>query len=755
MIYKNPDLTPLALALAAAFLLTACGGGGGSKGGTRPDTPNPGTPTQPEPPPPAPVNPYKSPTSRNADRMTIPGGQTVLVSISDSIVNNEHSELNGVIAGYKPMSDGSAPFGKSSDANHGTAVASVVAGNTVGHSGNAKLLISHASSGGLSWPNLVSEGHVWALSQGARVINMSHGTAPAVVRVYDQVFSSLIANRGVATIGAGNDKANLTDKYFRDGQFIEGSFFSASGAAAANHSIIVGSVDRGGNLASSSAFPGESAGVQSRFLVAPGVSVTVASESGGTRTGSGTSFAAPVVAAGAATVMSLWPHMTGDQVATLLLSTASKDSPLYNRNNCGSNGAINCGYFYLGQGQLDMDAALMPQGALAIPTGDSVAGKSVAFNRSFSRLSPAFGDASGNVEAVSVAAFDDYGRDFHLPLNAMLRDSAKRGSMIGERMAAVVGQQSASVFEPVQQVSFDGTELAVQYDASGAVRKLNMSGQTNGVQWMAYSQPAQDAHSISDVAALNGMGLLSMQEDGRLDGNKPYQSGLGFAVPVAGAVTVGARYWVGHNQTALKEADQGSVSGARLEVGFSPIDALQLRFGAGSVHESNGLLGSSGSGALALNGSTTQTFSLGFDYRMDNGLSFFGRHQAGSIADAGGAHLIRSLSGGRVAESALGAAFSGDGWKLAAVASSPLRVSGATAHFDAPAGRTEDGRVITARQSVALSPSGRQHNYELAYVHELNNGGVAGVNLLRIEQPGHVRSASTEHAVMFHTGWKF
>lgn len=46
MIYKNPDLTPLALALAAAFLLTACGGGGGSKGGTRPDTPNPGTPTQ-------------------------------------------------------------------------------------------------------------------------------------------------------------------------------------------------------------------------------------------------------------------------------------------------------------------------------------------------------------------------------------------------------------------------------------------------------------------------------------------------------------------------------------------------------------------------------------------------------------------------------------------------------------------------------------------------------------------------------------
>ncbi|MBW7897052.1 MAG: S8 family serine peptidase [Opitutaceae bacterium] len=228
-------------------ILTACGGGGGG-GGTRPDAPSPGVPTKP-------ANPYASPTSRNADRLTIPNGREVLVSVADSPVNPDHPELKGRIAGHLPTSTGAAPFASDSTANHGTAVASRIAGNELGFAGNARLLVSSPGVHlfDVNWTN---DGHAWALSQGARVLNMSHQTSPSIMAAYGRTLNGAAAAGAVVTVGAGNAREDWSARQIQNGAVNPDSLIGANGRAALPYVLVVGATDPAGVRAETSGFAG-------------------------------------------------------------------------------------------------------------------------------------------------------------------------------------------------------------------------------------------------------------------------------------------------------------------------------------------------------------------------------------------------------------------------------------------------------------------------------------------------------------------
>lgn len=73
----------------------------------------------------------------------------------------------------------------------------------------------------------------------------------------------------------------------------------------------------------------------------------------------GTSMAAPLVASAAAVLHQMWPHLSGRQLAALLMETADRDIPGYAEH-------------IHGQGLLDMERATRPVGAGGVPSGASV-----------------------------------------------------------------------------------------------------------------------------------------------------------------------------------------------------------------------------------------------------------------------------------------------------------------------------------------------------------------------------------------------
>lgn len=740
-------LRQIVVAVSLVAFLSACGGGGGSKGGTRPDDPDVGVPTNP-------ATPYSAPTVRNPDRLLIPNGAAVRVSVVDSPINNAHPELEGRIAGYLPTSTGPQTFMSGPDANHGTAVAARIAGNTLGYAGNAELLVT---AGGVETllPTAIRDGHIWAINNGARVLNMSHlMNIGAFMYGYKPMFEKLADIKGFAAIAAGNDNANLSKRMVYTGPLRSDAYLGSEGRFVVPYTLWVGSTDPHGNKAFDSAYPGEHPELQARFLMAPGQHVPRATGDGGYSMGSGTSFATPVVAAGAATVMSLWPHLEGDQVADLLLNTASKRSPLYAQNNCGENAATNCGFYYFGQGELDMGAALAPSGDLAIPAGQSVTGASFEVAQSSMLLSSAFGDAGRNLDGLQVAAFDAIGRDYGLKLSSFVRS---RSTDVSAQMFQLFEANVGQLTHPEQRMDSERMSMRLQYGPDGSVRRMQANGHVSGgLRWLAYSRTSHQPAHAADIDALSDVGLLSLQSTEHADAGPRYRSGMSFALPVHERVTLRTTQWVDHGLVSLDQTHRGSAWGSQLNVGVSVLDGLRLHVGAGAQRESDSIMGSIAKGSLALGDAvSTRTVSFGADYRASDRFNVFARHEAGRIDGLRGSGMIREFSSGKSTETLVGVSYSAQHWNLAAVMSQPLRVHGAEARLHLPVGRTLDGEVVTDTHTISLSPSGRQRNLEIAFSRPLGDNGAMSANLLRIEQPGHSRHAKPEHAVMVQSVWRF
>jgi len=126
------------------------------------------------------------------------------------------------------------------------------------------------------------------------------------------------------------------------------------------------------------------------YILAPGMAVNSATPGGGSRTMSGSSQAAPVVAGAVAIIGQMWPYMPADQVVQLLLRTARRDLPGYDVTTHG-------------QGLLDLDQATRPQGAVGLRTRGRTTGRQM--------LTGTMG-VSGVMTPSSMAVLDEYDRDF-------------------------------------------------------------------------------------------------------------------------------------------------------------------------------------------------------------------------------------------------------------------------------------------------------------------------------------------------------
>jgi type VII secretion-associated serine protease mycosin len=247
-------------------------------------------------------------------------GQGIKVAVIDTGIDASHPALEGVVVGGTDVSglgsaDGLTPVGQNS--YHGTMVASLIAGRgnpadeaagVLGTAPKAQLLSVSMAFGvdGVDTDSQVAEGIIWAVDNGARVINLSlTRNSVSWPESWDEAFMYAFENDVVIVAAVGN-RLDGTEQ--------------VSAPATIPGVIAVAGVDIdaiASELASTSGF--------TIGVTAPSEDLVAAYPGGEYRIWSGTSGAAPIVSGMVALIRSLYPELDAANVVNRVIQSAIKD----------------------------------------------------------------------------------------------------------------------------------------------------------------------------------------------------------------------------------------------------------------------------------------------------------------------------------------------------------------------------------------------------------------------------------------------
>jgi len=320
---------------------------------------------------------------------------------------------------------------------HGTHVAGLAAAarngsGMVGVAPDANLMIGKITTNGITTGNIILQAINWASVNNAKVINLSFNTNLSStliqpVAIGTGVYKTRFSNTGsipmlnaytyaqamsgdsVLVIASGNDGTAWSGAYSQlavatnnKGELIMGGRVIVAGNWNSQTNAGVGPGNNGAAHLCQIVVANtcqDKYQMWQFYLLAPGTGITsVGNSSTGLRTLSGTSMAAPTISGAAAIVRQMWPQLNAAKTVQILLLTANKNIPGYNK-------------FVHGQGLLDLDKATQPLGVVGLPTTTSITGAKTT------NLAPVVltGGSASTAGATSLMVLDEFDRDFYLP----------------------------------------------------------------------------------------------------------------------------------------------------------------------------------------------------------------------------------------------------------------------------------------------------------------------------------------------------
>jgi subtilisin family serine protease len=232
------------------------------------------------------------------------GVSSVTIAIIDTGVDLDHPDLkNKIVVGYDFVNNDNNPQDDEGHGTHCAGIAAAESNNGIGIAGiswESRIMpIKVLNSVGEGWNIDIIEGIIWAVDQGADIINMSLGGSYNSSIMEDAINYAVL--NGVTVIAASGDNGNETTMF----------------PAAFEEVIAVGATDSDSNLA---AFSNYGDYVD---LTAPGVSIYSTILNDSYTSLSGTSMAAPHVAGAAALLRGYGSKFnTPDKIRSALVHTA-------------------------------------------------------------------------------------------------------------------------------------------------------------------------------------------------------------------------------------------------------------------------------------------------------------------------------------------------------------------------------------------------------------------------------------------------
>ncbi len=405
----------------------------------------------------------------------------------------------------------------------------------------------------------------------------------------------------------------------------------------------------------------------------------------------GTSYAAPIVTGG----LAVMKHAFRDQLpntalVSRLLATADK-SGIYADSSV------------YGQGLLDLEAATAPVGTTMVARGDRVGGRGSNLSGTrFTAGGPLGNGLARTFAGHEIAAFDSLGAPFWYPLDAL--SAPDPGRPVLARLRAFAAPRRADPDPGPLRHRFAaltaGDRLSVGVlrapDPGTGGGHLSLAdgalalgtGQPGGLRVAAFSSEGMRGHSPASGAA------LSWRPDGGWLG-----------------LTGG---WVGERQTMLGSTAAGAFGRLSGNAAFAGIEA---------------------SAALGA-------------WRLDAGAEL---GTARAQASGGMIAAVSPLATSAFALSAERTLANGD--RIGFSAAQPLRVEAGRARLSLPVGRSEDGRVLRRSLSAGLEPGGRQIDIAARWRRTLPNGDEFGIGAGWTRQPGHDTAAEPELSLL--ANWRY
>lgn len=773
-VLRQESLLVIGLALG---LLTSCGGGGGSSGDsltTVSSPPAPTTPTAPLGPPPTgpstPSGPSEAEIAENYGLGAINApaaysagatGSGVTVAIIDSGIDVDHPEFLGRIHPQSTDIVANSPGSLDDTNGHGTHVAGIVgaaadSSGVVGVSPDAQILAIRANARGadvsgdelLYFDEVVADAIHHAVDNDADLINLSLGKLDSISNEYRAALERAIANDVLIVASAGNEPSGETTR--------PASF---AGSGLANGRILaVGAVDSDEQIASFSGQPGFTE-LNEAFLVAPGVDIRSTDAGGGLGTRSGTSFSTPHVTGAAAVLRSAFPSLTMAQIADLLIDTA-KDlgdpgpDPVY------------------GQGLIDIEAALAPQGVLSIAADNTVDGDQASITDTELSLGAAFGDALATSTALEqVMALDAYDRPYAVDLSdqvvrpetsfyldSLLIDGPNQHATALPGSLAGGSTSLAWRAEEVRLWDRGATGFRADTEAPTELNRFDFSGSDEAMSWRVGYGLGASTLLTSGPAQSSSEGLFWRSQTL----SAPESELIGLGTGGATRHLLGERTELvlgimqsGGMEDLEREREQddelGDAQMFHIGLDHRATDRLRVGLGFSQVEEDEAFLGSSGDGAFGEDAAaSTRMMTLRGDLDLGAGFNLFATGTMAQTAIGGDQGMLGEWSTVQSQAFSLGLTRTGvlgTTDRIGLMVGQPLRVSDASATLDMPATRDLDGNVERRRERVDMAPEGREIDLQLSYKTPLGERFQLGSWFMFRHEPGHDAEAEDDYAI--------
>lgn len=444
----------------------------------------------------------------------------------------------------------------------------------------------------------------------------------------------------------------------------------------------------------------------SSCLAAPGYEIEVAyfgpeprSGSRDTVTANGTSFSAPMVTGALVVLKQLFRGQRSNQQLVQRLLDTADDRGRY------ADSSI------YGHGLLDLAAATAPQGETRFVSSGQISDVGDSIGQTWFNTSNALGDGlNRSIAGQEIVAFDNQDFPFWYSLGKFAPESS--GSDLKARLHEFMAPTKAET-------------------------ELDKTAWEPSLGWFENKQATGNLRDDS------GMKFLDVPVQSAFAG---HLSLAGRAFGLTGPVPDN---WV---LTAFsnKGMDQGSpVVGAVMSWKHTNIP-LKARFGF--MSEQKSLLRSHSNGAFG--GMSTNSVFAGIEGSMQ-----MGSWQLGAGAEIGSA--VPDTAGGIISDISVLAtstfavrAFRSINRRqsLSLHIAQPLRVESGHARLTVPVGVNPDDTVVTGTFDASLQPTGRQIELGVQWQYTVKNAGDLRLGLVRIHDPNHSKGARPEN--LFMIGWR-
>lgn len=774
---KNSNL-PVTILLASFIALTGCssGGGGSSSGGgngeitpTPPTNPNPNPNPTPDPKPDPEPGIIPDPTPD--PNVPYPKIKSAVVDHNFNLSRLSDKEKKQVSKNITVLKGVDGVF-KEGKMNHGGKVTEALLAKVDKRYKDDVDIINIDIGDRVNQPTFsaraIAAGIGEAVREGARVVNVSMSGSKRNISPFDcygckdeiseknsyENYKEIVTgNNGygsVLVVSAGNagDELKESDESSRFENFSD-----PKNKEIKERTIIAGgSTAQGLEKHKDSRYPGSNKTFQEMFITAPYESYI------NNKLSRGTSYSAPIIAAHATSLYSKWPHLTSKEVANRLISTANKDSYLYNRNNCGESNNENCGYYYLGQGEVDIEEAFKPKGSLRMPTGDSVDGDSRPYSETRLVSSGVYGDAIQKSGALDdVAVFDDLGRDYKVDLSkrAQYKESYKNKAIKNMKNLQQSAMRNTTNKKMIKQNNFSLNFS--EYSNGNIEASFGLDyGKTN----FYLTQKDNQFGSIENNNSMANLNLMSSSVNYTSSANIDTLNKFGMSFSLTDSMSIYSEYEKSSGVSLLDsntlDNDKKGDSLSRYNVGSNMnFGDLALDFNLGYQNQGGNEMMLSGDGVFELNDDTQiYSTSLTSSYNINNNFTAYGMMERMSSNDAKGNFI--DVTGVDTMSFGAGLNWKKGNQRASFAITLPPKATNSYATVNVPVGRELDGTVITDTRTIDLTPSGRQKDIEFAYrVDSDQNNQFFQLNVLHVQDPNHSADADPDNSIMATWGRTF